>query len=93
MQHMFEYLCSVRSFILYHLTPVRSVCHLEEQGPIYLAQLSRVGTSFQFRYDFMEFKGTAITYLGALWTNADTELHAELFGSDLFQCTLVVQNK
>ena len=90
---MFEYIYSVRSFIQYHLTPVRCVYHPEKQGPISLAQLSRVGTSCQFRYDFMELKGTAIKYLGALWTKADTEPHAEIFGSDLYRCALVVQSK
>jgi hypothetical protein len=65
----------------------------EEQGPISLAQLSGVGTYCQFRYDFMKLKGTAIKYVGALWTNADTEPHAEIFDSDVYQCAQVVQNK
>jgi len=90
---MIEYLCSARLLIQYHLTPVRSVYHLEEQDPTSLAQLSRFGTSCQFRYDFMELKEAAIKYLGALWIKADTESHAEIIGSDLYQCSLVVQNK
>ena len=82
---MIEYQRSARSFIQYHLTPVRSVHHPEDQGPISLARLSRVGTSCQFRYDFMVLKGAAIKYLGTLWTKADTEPHAEIIGSDLYQ--------
>ena len=41
----------------------------------------------------MELKGTAIKYVGALWTNADTEPHTEIFDSDVYQCAQVVQNK
>ena len=41
----------------------------------------------------MVLKGAAIKYLGALWTKADTEPHAEIIGSDLYQCALVVPNK
>jgi hypothetical protein len=41
----------------------------------------------------MVLKGAAIQYLGALWTKADTEPHAEIIGSDLYHCALVVQNK
>jgi len=87
------YLCSFRSFIQYHWTPMRSVYHTDEQGPVSLARLSRIGTSCQFSYDFKELKGAAIKYLGALWIKADTESHAEIIGSDLYQCSLVVQNK
>jgi len=90
---MIEYLRSARSLIQYHLTPVRSVHHQEEQDPISLAQLSCVGTICPFWYDFMELNGEAIHYLGALWTKADTEPHTEIIGSDLYLCALAVKNK
>jgi hypothetical protein len=58
------------------LTLVRYVHYPEEQDPFSLTQLSRVGTSCQFRYDFMELKGAAIKYLGA-----DTGPYAEIIGT------------
>jgi len=70
------------------LTPVRYVHYPEEQAPlppIFLSRLSRVDTSCQFMYDFMELKGTAIKYLGVRWTKADTEPYAEIIGSGLYQ--------
>ena len=58
------------------LTLVRYVHYPEEQDPFALTRLSRVGTSCQFRYDFMELKRAAIKYLGA-----DTEPYAEIIGT------------
>ena len=49
------------------LTPVRYVDYPEEQAPprsLFLSRLSRVGTTCQFMYDFMEVKGIAIRYFG-----------------------------
>ena len=55
---------------------MRYVHYPEKQDPFSLTQLSRVGTSCQFRYDFMELKGAAIKYL-----EADTEPYAEIIGT------------
>jgi hypothetical protein len=72
-------------YIIMHI--VRYVHYPEEQAapsPIFLSRLSRFGTSCQIMYDFMELKGTAITYLGEHWFNADTEPYAETIGSGLY---------